>query len=120
MVGTPRTPDMYAPQLFHGTSGDVTVPESSTVRDSIRGASPPRAKASLQARLGSTSDPYWSPAITFNPKHVPTTVAISHPADFARATTGEMSRSRKPAASMTAAKLSAPKISHTVVNIETM
>ena len=31
---------MYAPQLFHGTSGDVTVPASSTVRDSIRGAMP--------------------------------------------------------------------------------
>ena len=31
---------MYAPQLFHGTSGEVTVPESSTARDSIRGAMP--------------------------------------------------------------------------------
>ena len=26
---------MYAPQLFQGTSGEVTVPASSTVRDSI-------------------------------------------------------------------------------------
>ena len=40
MVGTPSTPAMYAPQLFHGTSGEVTVPASSTVRDSIRGAMP--------------------------------------------------------------------------------
>ena len=37
---TPSTPAMYAPQLFQGTSGEVTVPASSTVRDSIRGAMP--------------------------------------------------------------------------------
>ena len=45
MVGTPSTPVMYAPQLFHGTSGEVTVPVSSTVRDSIRGARPRRANS---------------------------------------------------------------------------
>ena len=36
---------MYAPQLFHGTSGEVTVPASSTARDSIRGAMPRRANS---------------------------------------------------------------------------
>ena len=46
MVATPRTPAMYAPQLFHGTSGEVTVPESSTARDSIRGAMPRLANSS--------------------------------------------------------------------------
>ena len=40
IVETFKTPVMYAPQLFHGTSTDVTVPVSSTVRDSIRGARP--------------------------------------------------------------------------------
>ena len=39
-MAMPRTPAMYAPQLFHGMSGDVTVPESSTARDSMRGAMP--------------------------------------------------------------------------------
>ena len=44
-VETPRTPDIYAPQVFHGMSGEVTVPESSTARDSIRGARPRRANS---------------------------------------------------------------------------
>jgi hypothetical protein len=35
----------------------------------------------------------------------------------ARRTTGAISRSRKPASSMMAAKLSAPRISHTVVSM---
>ena len=61
---------MYAPQLFHGTSGDVTVPESSTARDSIRGASPRLANSRGRSRLGMTIATYWSPAMMFRPMQV--------------------------------------------------
>ena len=47
-VDTPSTPDMYAPHVFQGTSGDVTVPESSTARLSTCGARPRRRNSSRQ------------------------------------------------------------------------
>ena len=56
---------MYAPHVFHGTSGEVTVPESSTARLSTSGASPRRSNSSRNIRLGRTSATYWSPAVTF-------------------------------------------------------
>ena len=49
---------MYAPQLFQGTSTDVTVPVSSTVRESILGASPRSRKTLRYTRLGSTTATY--------------------------------------------------------------
>ena len=44
-VDTPSTPDMYAPHVFHGTSTEVTVPESSTARESVSGARPRRSNS---------------------------------------------------------------------------
>ena len=54
---------MYAPQVFQGTSGEVTVPESSTARVSTSGASPRRSNSSRNMRAGRTSATYWSPAV---------------------------------------------------------
>ena len=39
-TGTPNTADCVAPQVFQGTSTDVTVPESSRVRLSSSGFNP--------------------------------------------------------------------------------
>src|SRR3954451_5475661 len=59
---------MYAPHVFHGTSTDVTVPESSTARDSTCGASPRRSNSPVNMRAGSTSATYWEPAMTASPR----------------------------------------------------
>jgi hypothetical protein len=109
---------MYAPQLFQGTSGDVTVPASSTVRDSIRGAIPRFANSARYTRLGMTMATYWSPAMTFSPIAVPMTAAISRPVERAAARTGRISRSRNPACSITAAKDRAPSTSQIVLSID--
>src|SRR5439155_2469040 len=61
LVLTPRTPEMYAPHVFQGTSTEVTVPESSTARESTSGASPRRANSFRYIRAGRTSATYWSP-----------------------------------------------------------
>ena len=53
--------------MFHGTRTEVTVPESSTARDSTWGASPRRANSLRNIRAGRTSATYWSPAITLRP-----------------------------------------------------
>ena len=119
-VAIPRTPAMYAPQLFHGISGDVTVPASSTVLDSMRGAIRRFANSIRYTRLGITIETYWSPERMFSPMQVPMTEAIRAPVLFACAMTGRTSRSRKPAYSMTAAKLNAPRISQIVKSIEDM
>ena len=39
-VGTPSAPDMNAPHVFQGISGEVIVPPSSRVRERLRGARP--------------------------------------------------------------------------------
>src|SRR4051794_22223427 len=85
-VDTPSTPEMYAPHVFHGTSTDVTVPESSTARESTSGARPRRANSPRKARAGRTSATYWSPAITFIPTPLAFTARISRPRERARAT----------------------------------
>ena len=61
---------------------------------------------------------YWSPAMMLSPIAVPMTAAIRAPVDFARATTGSMSRPRNPALSAIAAKLSAPSTSQIVDSID--
>ena len=63
---------------------------------------------------------YWSPAMMFSPMHVATTDAIRRPVDVARARIGRMRRSRKPASSMIAAKLRAPRTSQIVMSIESI
>ena len=83
----------------------------------MRGASPRSANSTRKIRLGITTAMYWSPARMFRPIAVAATVRISFVAERARATTGRMRRSRKPACSMTAAKLSAPRMSQTVVSM---
>ena len=118
-MGTPSTPVMYAPQLFHGTSGEVTVPVSSTVRDSMRGRAP-GGRTRLDTRLGRTSATYWSPATTLRPMAVPATELIRARSEWATRTSGAMSRLRKPASSMIAAKHIAPRMSHTVVSMLAM
>src|SRR5438034_2895072 len=57
-VDTPSTPEMYAPHVFQGTSTDVTVPESSTARESTSGASPRRSNSRRNMRAGKTSATY--------------------------------------------------------------
>ena len=111
---------MYAPQLFHGTSGEVTVPASSTVRDSMRGAIPRFSNSARYTRLGMTIATYWSPAMTFRPMQVPITAAIRRPVDLAPARMGRMRRSRNPASSMIAAKERAPSTSQIVFSIDAM
>src|SRR6478735_1120664 len=115
-VETPRTPDMYAPQVFHGTSTEVTVPESSTARLSTWGASPRRANSVRNVRAGSTTATYWSPAITFRPIPLLLTAATSDPRRLVRDTIGSSRRWRKPACSMTAANDRAPSTSQIVVS----
>ena len=106
---------MYAPHVFHGIRADVTVPESSTARESTCGASPRRANSSRYIRAGRTSATYWSPAIMLRPSPLAFTARISFPRESARATIGAMMRRRKPACSITAPKDSAPRISQIVV-----
>lgn len=57
-VETPSTPEMYAPHVFHGTRTEVTVPESSTARDSDSGARPRRSNSPWNILLGRTSATY--------------------------------------------------------------
>ena len=52
---------MYAPHVFHGTSGEVTVPESSTARLRTCGARPRLRNSPRNIRAGSTTATYWSP-----------------------------------------------------------
>src|SRR6266550_5312606 len=78
-VDTPSTPEMYAPHVFQGTSTDVTVPESSTARDSTSGAIPRRANSFRYIRAGRTSATYWSPAMTFRPMPLRFTARMSPP-----------------------------------------
>ncbi len=106
---------MYAPQVFHGTSGEVTVPESSTARLSTCGARPLRRNSSRNIRAGRTSATYWSPAATLSPIALEFTARIRLPRDLALVTTGCRSRSRKPACSRIAANAIAASTSHTVV-----
>lgn len=102
--------------MFHGTRTEVTVPESSTARDSTCGASPRRANSPRNMRAGSTTATYWSPATTFSPIPLALTAPISEPRRLTRSTIGASSRWRKPACSSTAANDSAPRISQTVVS----
>src|SRR4030095_1106052 len=95
-VGTPRTPEMYAPQVFHGTSTDVTVPESSTARDSTCGARPRLENSPRNMRAGSTSATYWSPATTFSPTPLELTARISEPRRLVLVTIGSRIRCRNP------------------------
>ena len=78
------------------------------------------ANSRRKIRLGITTAMYWSPARTFSPIAVAATVAMSCAAVLARLTRGRISRSRKPACSMIAAKLSAPRMSQTVVSMLAM
>src|SRR5215211_5962712 len=107
---------MYAPHVFHGTSGDVTVPESSTARLSTCGASPLRRNSSRYIRAGRTSATYWSPAVTLRPIPLEFTASMRLPRDLARVTIGRSSRSRKPACSRIAANAIAASTSQTVVS----
>jgi hypothetical protein len=52
---------MKAPQEFHGTSGEVTVPLSAASRDRSVGARPRRASSARKIVVGSTSatSPTW-------------------------------------------------------------
>ena len=86
-VGTPSTPEMYAPQVFQGTRTEVTVPESSTARERTSGARPRRANSSRNMRAGRTSATYWSPAMTLSPTPLLFTARISWPRVRARVTT---------------------------------
>ena len=68
--------------MFHGTSGEVTVPESSTARLSTCGARPLRRNSSRNIRAGRTSATYWSPAVTLSPIALEFTARIRLPRDL--------------------------------------
>ena len=106
---------MYAPQVFHGTRTDVTVPESSTARTGPAGRARAGELLSGTSEAGSTSATYWSPAITFRPIPLALTARISLPRVLARDTIGASRRWRNPACSTTAANESAPSTNQTVV-----
>ena len=95
----------------------MTVPVSSTVRESMRGARPRRANSVRNTRLGRTTATYWSPATTLSPALVAATDVIAPASVWARSMIGAIRRLRKPASSMMAAKLSAPRMSQTVVSM---
>src|SRR5262249_60881341 len=86
-VEMPSTPVMYAPQEFHGIRTDVTVPESSTTRESTHGLYLRRLNSRRNVRAGRTIAMYWSPAMMFRPMAVPMTVATSFPPDVALTST---------------------------------
>ena len=109
--------DLFPPDAFPADVRTKLAREPA-VRDSIRGAMPRRPNSARYTRLGITIATYWSPAITLSPMHVPITDAMRRPVVFAAPTTGRMSRSRKPADSMMAAKERAPSTSQMVKSIE--
>ena len=73
---------MYAPQVFHGMSGEVSVPESSKVRERLSRDRPSRVNASRYMRPGSAIAMYWSAVNTLVPTQVTTVVLTSAPVPF--------------------------------------
>lgn len=57
-VEIPSVAAIYAPQLFQGISGEVTVAESPTTRDSITGARPRPANEAPKIFPGRAMDMY--------------------------------------------------------------
>jgi len=111
---------MKAPQEFHGTSGDVTVPLSAASRDRFVGARPRLANSARKMRDGSTRAMYWSPATTFSPKPQANTVRNSRPVPRAAPIIGFTSRPIRPNSSSNAPSVTAPKISHRVSSMLSM
>ena len=100
-MATPSVAAMYAPQVFHGTRGDVRVPASSIVRDRLRAFRRLRRNSSLNMRPGSTMDMYWSAVTMLDRIVVPTTEAISDAVPRAARTRAAMIRSSSPVCSIT-------------------
>ena len=71
-VATPSTVLCVSPQVFHGTSTDVTVPPSSHDRLSNLGSWPERAYKSLNIELVRMMDRNWSAVVTLRKMALPT------------------------------------------------
>ena len=65
--------------MFHGTSTEVTVPESSTALRQHLGRQPAPLELLAEHPAGRTSATYWSPAITFKPIPLALTARIRLP-----------------------------------------
>ena len=76
-VATPRTPAWYAPHVFHGIKGDVTVPESSKVLLKFSGFKPLSLNSLENILPGTTMARYWSEVVALKKIQVPAVFAIS-------------------------------------------
>ena len=119
-VGIPREVDCAMAHVFHGTSTEVTVLESSMVRDSSLDSAPLLRYASRNISAVMRMEIYWSPVATFIIAPV-MAVAPTRPASprtHARATSAIV-RSIPPAY-ITPPNDTAQRISQTVVSIPDM
>ena len=80
---TPRVADIYAPHVFHGISGEVTVALSSNALDKFFAAKPWFLKASLYMLPGITIAKYWSATAKLVPIAVNIVANISPKVPFA-------------------------------------
>ena len=111
---------MNAPQVFHGISTEVIVPESSRVRDRFFGSSRRRRYSPRNIRPGSTMEMYWSEASTLTPNEVARVARISPPAVRTARRMRRASACRMPVASSTAPYIIAVMISQTVCSMLSM
>src|SRR5699024_4693470 len=84
MVATPNVVAIKAPQVFQGTSDEVIVPASSTVRDKFLSSKPLSLYAWIYILPGKRIDKYWSHAITFAVIEEAAVVAIKLPVERAK------------------------------------
>ena len=108
---------MNAPQVFQGTSGDVSVPASSSARDRFFGCRPRRWNSARNIRPGSTIAMYWSDAITFIPNAVASVAAMRLPVPVTAPRMAAAIRCSMPVVSITPPNIIAERISQTVVNM---
>ncbi|CEN34403.1 hypothetical protein CCYN74_100149 [Capnocytophaga cynodegmi] len=116
-VGIPKTPLLYAAQVFQGTKTEVTVPESSNVLLKFSGANPFLAYALENIFPGTTNAKYWSEVVTFNAKQLITVLANSPKVEVNKCSKKAVIRSKAPIASITPPKAIAQIMSHIVLSI---
>ena len=82
-MATPKTVACVAPQVFHGTNTEVTVPESSKVLLNTSGLSPLSRNVFANILPGTAIAIYWSEAVILKKTQVAAVDPTNEPVLFA-------------------------------------